>query len=775
MMKKIFLFVGILISTSALQAQVAMGKWRTHFAYNQADQIAQSENKVFAVSEGSLFSIDKRDGSMEFYSKVNGLNGTIISKIDYDEANKILLIIYKDGNIDFLSPSGVKNLPDFYHKQMSVDKAVSHIQLHENKAFLSCSFGIITLNMQKVEIQDTYYIGDNASEVKVLNTTIHNGNIYAVSETDVYTASVSNPHLISYESWGKMLDLPGIGNFQKLVSFGDNLVLLRSGKLYKQDSSGAWSDLDISTNYKEITVSDAYLIGYTATEAFVFDGQFSKTQITNLSTIKDGIYDKNTSKFWFAGDPKGVAEYVLGGEENSTNFYLPNGPAVNMPYCLKFAGERLFVLPGAKWPGLGRRAGHIMIFEDNQWKNIYYSSIRAAFPDANALDFSSIAVDPDDVSHFFISGASSGLYEFRNDTVVAQYNYQNSNIEILNNWTNKYYQWIDNCIFDKDRNLFFTNDKTSAGIKIRKNNGEWIKLSYPGIQGKIHLGKILISNQNANQKWVLARRDSPGITVFDDNGTLEDQSDDRSVFLSSINYHSSEGIKSIIPTIFNAIEQEKNGTIWVGTNRGPIRFSSISNVFEPDFLGERVIISRNDGTGLGDYLLENEIITAILIDGANRKWFGTENSGVYLMSENGQETIHHFTVQNSPLTSNHILSLAMNPNTGEVFIGTTSGLISYQSDAAEADNVFQNTHIYPNPVRENFSGVISITGLVENTIVKITDVAGNLVYETKSNGSIATWDGKNKHGQKASTGVYLAVCISPDRQQSTTLKVLIIN
>ncbi len=775
MNKKVFALIGIIFFTFTLQAQVAMGKWRTHFAYNLADQIAQSENKIFAVSEGSLFSIDKRDGNMEFYNKISGLNGTVISRIEYDEVNKILLIIYNDGNIDFLSASGVKNLPDFYNKQMSANKAINHILFHDNKAFLSSNFGIITLNMLKMEIQDTYYIGDNASEVKILNTTIHKGNIYAVSESVIYVASASNPLLISYESWGKMTNLPGNGIIQALYSFADFMILLREGKLYKQDENGTWSNLDSSLNLTGIAVSGDYLQGYSAEKVVVFDKQLTKSEITGLFQLKDGVYDVTASKFWFAGDPRGVILYDLNTTSIVGEPYLPEGPAINIPYKLKFAGERLFVLPGAKWPGLAYRLGYVMIFENNKWKNISPDAIKTVYPNLRVEDFSSIAVDPDDNTHYYVSGATSGIYEFKNDEIVQLYNYLNSNIEKVNNYRDDVYQWVDNCVLDKDMNLLITNDKTSAGIKIRKNDGNWIKLDYPGIRGKIHLGKILISNQNPNQKWALARKDAPGICIFDDNGTLDDQSDDQTVFLSAIPYRTSDGIKTIAPGAFNTIEQEKNGTIWIGTNEGPLRFSSTSNPFHPDFMAERVIISRQDETNLGDYLLENQNITTILIDGANRKWFGTENSGVYLMSENSQETIHHFTTQNSPLTSNYIMSLETNPTSGEVFIGTGTGLLSFQSDAAESNNIFKNTHVYPNPVRENFSGIITITGLVENTTVKITDVSGNLICETISNGSIATWDGKNKFGQKVSTGVYLAICVSPDGQQSTTQKILVIN
>lgn len=770
MTKKTFLFVILLVISSTLQAQVAMGKWRTHFAYNNTDQIAQSENKVFAVSDGSLFSIDKRDGSMEFYSKVTGLNGTVISKIDYNEAHKVLLIIYKDGNIDFLSPNGVKNLPDFYNKQMSADKTVHHIHFYENKAFLSCNFGIITLNMQKVEIQDTYYIGDNASEVKVLNTTIHNENIYAVSETDVYTASVSNPYLISYESWSKMSDLPGIDNFQKLVSFGDNLVLLRSGKLYKKDSSNTWSDLDISTKYKEITVSDAYLIGYTDTEVFVFDGQFSKTQITSLNTIKDGIYDNNTSKFWFAGDSKGVAEYVLNGEENSTNFYLPNGPAVNIPYKLKFAGERLFVLQGGRWDAQYLRPGIVMIFEDNKWKNLSNLPIQS-ITGQRVLDFIDIAVNPEDKTHFYISSYGTGVFEYRNDEFYKWHNIDNSTIESVFPGSYKYMR-MGGGTYDVDGNIWFSNSMVNSSIQVLKKDGTWTKFNSPILQGAT-LGNILILNQDKNIKWLLKHRVPAGFAVINDNGTVDNPNDDQYIFHSSFPDQDKVGV--ITPEAYFCLTEDKKGAIWAGTPKGPLIFNNPLRAFEPDFTATRIKIPRNDGTNLADYLLENEEINAIAVDGANRKWIGTKQSGVYLVSENGQETIHHFTVQNSPLISNTILSIDINPVTGEVFFGTGNGLVSYQSDAAEAGSTFGDVHAYPNPVRENFSGVITITGLVENTSVKITDVAGNLVCETKSNGSIATWDGRNKFGQKVSTGIYLALCISPDGQESATVKILVIN
>jgi hypothetical protein len=313
----------------------------------------------------------------------------------------------------------------------------------------------------------------------------------------------------------------------------------------------------------------------------------------------------------------------------------------------------------------------------------------------------------------------------------------------------------------------------NAGIKILLNTGVWTQLNFPNSNQEV-LGKILISNHNPNQKWVPSVRKNPGIFIWDDNGTLTDQNDDRSVFLSK--FIDVDNVGSFIsPTIIDCLEQDKNGVIWAGTDIGPLLFYNPSRAFDTGYTCSRVKIPRNDGTGLADYLLQNERIKSIAIDGANRKWLGTQSSGLYLMSENGQETIHHFTTSNSPLLSNNIISLAINPVSGEVFVGTSNGLMSFQSNAAESSNIYNNVYAYPNPVRENYNGIVTITGLISNTQVKITDLNGNLIYQTISNGSIATWDGKDAQGRKVNTGVYFAICANEDGSQSTITKIMVIN
>lgn len=778
----------ILISLFSLPsiAQVAMGKWRTHFAYNNVSQITQSENKIYAVSDSALYSVDKQDGAIELYSKLNGLSGTVISNVDYDDTNKELLIIYTNGNIDVLTSNGITNIPDLFNKQMSSSKDINHIQFYQNKAYLACNFGIIVLNMQKKEVADTYYIGPNASEVKVLNTTVHNGIIYAVTASTVFQASVTETHLINFEFWSNVSGLPGSGNFQKISSFAGQLILLRGGKLYKQGNDNSWSPYLSTITVTDFNVSNGSLNIFTPNSVYLIDNQFNSTIVNNLGTITDAELDSPNNTYYFAGNTLGVISYKQNGTSTPIiNYYKPKGPAVNTPWDMTFAGKKLFVVPGGRWSAQYFTEGDVMMYEDGNWTNIYAKSIQDITKHA-VTDLMNVAVDPADNKHFFVTSYGTGLYEFKDNSFVKWYNHLNSTLETV--VTDNPYNFIrlDGAVFDKQGNLLLVNmvGSKSVAVKIHLPDNTWKALSFPFpnvTQSVIPtLGKILISNQNQNQKWIPSVRYTPGLCIYDDNGTVTDQSDDKSVFKTSFDYmeldnNNTTKLISIYPNAVYTVAQDKNGVIWVGTDMGPFLFNNLSKIFDTDYTCSRVKIPRNDSTDLADYLLVNEKIKAIAIDGANRKWLGTESSGVYLMSENGQQTIQHFTVSNSPLPSNDILSIAISPVNGEVFFGTGQGIVSYQSDASEAGSTFGKVYAYPNPVRQGYTGVITITGLVENTQVKITDINGNLVCETVSNGSLATWDGKDVHGRKVNTGIYLAICANADGTQNAITKILVIN
>ena len=756
-------------------AQTAMGQWRTHFAYNSVTMVAQTENKVYAVSDGALFSVDKLDNNTEIYSKITGLNGTIISALKYDDANKQLIIGYNNGNIDIMTNGGIINIPDFHNKVMTVNKNINHITIHDNKAYLSCNFGIIVLNLQRKEIAETYYIGANASERNVINTAIVGNEIYALSYTSdntyyLYKADLNNSNLVNYANWTQITPLPA-STSQAIASFAGKLFIQSGWRLYQLEANDSWSVFALPNNSAAasgISVSqNKMIVANEQNNIYIVDDNLNVLHLPNIvQYARAGEYDATNNTYWFAGGEEGIVSYNA-----NTTFkeqFKPDGPAVNTPWSMTFAGEKLFVVPGGAWVGFEQRPAYIMIYDKGQWTNIKASN---PINGEKCQDFVSIAIDPFDNTHFFAASYSSGLYEYKNNTFDRYHNYTNSAIETVGGYQ---YQMLDGAVFDDDGNLWFLNTFVSYAIKVFMRDGTWNKLKYNNFEGLATLKKLHISKKNPNQKWTFSARATQRVLVFDDNGTINDQNDDKSVVFEYFPDPDAAG-EIIKPSSYYSIAEDKNGVIWIGTDKGPLLFYNTENVFNAGYTCSRVKIPRKNDSGQADYLLVEETIKAIAIDGANRKWLGTENSGVYLMSENGQETILHFTTDNSPLLSNEIFSIAVNPISGEVFFATGAGLVSYQSDAADSANSLKSVYAYPNPVRENFNGVITITGLVQDTQVKITDLNGNLICKTVSNGSIATWDGKDAYGRKVNTGIYLALCVSGDGADSAIVKILVIN
>ncbi|MDR2853958.1 MAG: hypothetical protein LBV31_01485 [Prevotellaceae bacterium] len=773
-LKYLSLIFGLLL-VSNIAAQLPVGGWRMHLAYSNTTKVEATPNRVFAVSDGALYSVGKEDFDVATYDKVSGLSDANISNIKYDAATEQLIIVYANGNIDLLGARGIVNVPDLYIRQMSASKTVNHIFCNAKKAYLATDFGILVLDLNKAEIKDTYYIGKESSTVKVLATTVFDGKIFAVSEDSVYSATLT-ANLVDYQYWATGEDLPGTAAFQSVATFANKFFVLRGGEVFFTDNafaaSSSWTKLDMEAGAQSIKQSDNYLFVTWTYLAAHYDNAMNRTytRLGNFYTISDYVFANNRD--WFAAIAKGLATQPANTED--ATYFQPNGPAVNAAWDMTFAGEKLFVVSGGHAGDNFLNPGNVSIFANNQWKNITHSEIQEQ-TQKPLFDFLNTAIDPDDDSHFFVTSYGTGLYEFRDDKFYKRHNQDNTGgiIQTYPGMNPDSYTRLKGAVFDKEGNLWFENAGVAASIKILSKDGVWAQLQYPNALFE-RLGQVAVNALYPNQKWALSMYGS--VLVFDDNGTVLDPRDDKSKVFYGFNYIKNQELANTNTVLaYNCFAQDKNGVIWIGTDKGPLLFNNTNNIFSADYLCSKVLIPRNDGTGFGDFLLDEEPVKAIAIDGANRKWIGTGNSGVYLVSASGLETIHHFTAENSPLPHNNVQSIAINNVTGEVFFGTPTGIASYQSDAAEPQATFEkgNIRAYPNPVRPPYEGVITITGLMENSIVKITDVAGNLMYQTTSNGSLATWNGHNSVGNKVNSGVYVVMCVAPDGSLYGTTKVLI--
>jgi ligand-binding sensor domain-containing protein len=319
-------------------------------------------------------------------------------------------------------------------------------------------------------------------------------------------------------------------------------------------------------------------------------------------------------------------------------------------------------------------------------------------------------------------------------------------------------------VIDKNKNLWMTQSEVNGSFKVLKPDGNWIV--NPVTIDAPRVGDLIIAKNG--YKWVVLPR-GYGLFVLDDNNTPDIFNDDRYRKLQV-----KDAENNIYPMVYSLAE-DLDGNIWVGTDQGPLVYYNPEKVFDTDLKAFRLLTPRNDGSGLADKVLATEPISSIAVDGANRKWLGTENSGAFLLSPDGTKQIRNYNEENSPVFSNTIVSIAIDNKSGEIWFGTLKGIQSVRGDATTGEEKFTKVYTFPNPVREDFTGNVTITGLMSDSQIRITDISGNLVYEMVSSGGIATWDLRTYNGKRVSTGVYLVFCASTDGSESFVTKMLVIH
>ena len=753
-----------------------MYQWRSHAAFTSMDELAVLGDEVYTRSGQSLFSVEKESGLINYHTRLTGLNGARIDHIAHNTTLNKLLITYQDGQLDIMDAEGdVQNISDLYLKQMSLSKVVNDICMYQDKAYLAMSFGILVVDMQKLEIEDTYYIGTNSTEVNVEYITIHDGKIYAASQTGLYVADLTD-NLVDYNFWNKQ-SLPGSKALQGLRAHNGTVYLLRNMLLYAfQDNQ--WQSCPTEYPIRRLTKTEHHLYLMPENVYGVLEVQDNgKVVMTHTyGYVNDVAEDGNT--LWFATRDDGVVKYA----NDLHSPYFPDGPSSNYSYRLRFFGDKLYMLPGGRWANQYKRLGEVMMYENGEWNNIKNGTLveSAGMP---IYDIMNVAQDPQDANHYFLTTFGSGVIEMRGDSVETIYLPDNSTLKSAVPTNPTSYTRTDGAMYDEQGNLWMLNmGITDGNIQILSPDGRWIAydLLYKGLPVTLHTaGEMMVDRRNPQWKWIPLLRYNTGLILLQDNGTPTNPSDDKSVYRQE--WMDQNG-HLIAPEQIHCLAQDQNNTIWVGTSKGLFIIPDKVD-YTASNACERIIIPRNDGTNLGDYLLENEQINAIAIDGANRIWIGTAASGLYLMGfteptadmNSTLEMISHFTTENSLLPSNDILAIALQESTGEVFIGTGSGLVSYMSDAVEPEEDFTSLYAYPNPVYPNYKGSVVIKGLMADTEVRIVDPAGNLVRKLVGNGGEVVWDMTNAQGQRVASGVYTALCNTQSGNGHGAVKVLIMN
>ncbi len=781
MKNRIFLLQILFLIASPLFTSTPVGQWTNYSSYRTTTALEETGSKIFAIADNHLYSISKEDGSIDTYSKLDGLCSTKVQCMAYNKTNGKLVIAYTNSNIDIIDSDGTThNIPDFFRKDMSTDKTINKITFFEDNAYLATNIGIVVLNLNKYEIKDTYIIGDNAQMNPVYAVEVYNDSIYALMDNQIKENSVKSTNLLDYSNWSsdKTPQLPSGYKFTDLIFFNGYFVLAsQNSNVFRcKPKDAVWQILYDNPQDNKIKLhksNDNLLIS--AYNFFIkYDTSWSSEQIDNIYNT-DVIYSNDV--YWLASGESGVIKLKIG--EYSTT-YLPDGPYTGRAQKIIFDGDKFVVAPGFSWLNRGFSydnrdiwKGAVMLLENGRWQSYtgYNSGALELAPDGIFYDVVSVAVDPKNKNHIFASTWGEGIYEFLNGKAIALYNKENTNgvLQDVGGY-GVHYVRVDGLTYDKEGNLcslvtLSTTKGSANSVVCMTPDGEWKGLQgYSPVETYGHLLKMFFHSNG--QSWVMSARNSQCIFIKKDNKT------------KSFSTFTDKDGRSMTPSFIYDMVEDREGNVWVGTSSGPILFTNCSKVFDSDYRCTRVKVPRNDGTGLADYLLDGIGVKAIAIDGANRKWMGTENSGVFLLSADGLTTIQHFTTNNSPLPSNEITAIAIDSNTGEVLIGTTEGLVCYGGDSTEPVKNMKkgDIYVYPNPVKPDYTGMITIVGLEENTTVKITDASGHLVFEGVSNGGSFAWNGKNFSGQNVSGGVYFYHLFNSneDDSRSAAAKVLII-
>ena len=773
----------LLITPNFLKAQfteVPIGSWRDHLSYYQTKKLALVEDRILVSAGSAMFFYDKSDNSVERFSKVDGLTDAGITQLAYDKTTKCIIVVYENSNIDIIQNDKVYNIPDIKIRSIEGSKMINNITFYDKKAYLSCGFGIVVLDLNGKEIFETYYIGHNSSKINVNNVVIQNDSIYAGTVQGLLYAPYNSPSLATSETWSKyeLFDNPNNKEIVYLFDFNDKLLVGVENQMTNinlfEKVNNSFDTVFFNQLAYWIKPSNNNLIlktWGTAPALYIYDTLYNVDRIIDTSWFPiyndwDGI----TKFIPDAGDAMVIGEELFMAHEREggllylnnykTNMQVksiyPNGPLSNDVYSITASGDMIYVAPGGKTIQHSPRGMPANIYHFNR----YYWDCLSNFKEyENTLrDIVQVSVDPRNPKHIMAASYWSGVVEVLDNKIIKVWNKDNTN----NVLSETYGYRIIASEYDVSGNLLVANSLSSTALCYLNYRNEWGNFNTYGLVGQAETLGLLIDEVSGNfykflwtsNNKILAINNSGQQVIIDPNNGAKDQSNK-----------------------INCMVQDKEGEIWIGTDKGIKVIYSIDNLYQTEENNISVVTCNNiiyQEEGIAQYLLNFENINTILCDGGNRKWVGTERNGIFVFSPNGDKQLYHFTAENSPLYSNRVLTMAQDAKTGEIYIGTDRGIISFKAESTAPKEEAGVLYVYPNPVRPEYNGTIAIKGFVYDSDVRITDVAGNMVAHLKSIGGQAVWDGKDFNGVRVSSGVYLIFGSDSQGKEKAVGKVLFV-
>lgn len=785
------IFILLFGLTSSSYSQDFSALWQAHYSYNSIVDVVSGENKIYAAAQNAVFEYNTLSNEITTITTVEGLSGEQITTIYYSEEYQYLIIGYETGLIELYSEDEdeVYTVVDILEKQniTPVNKRINHFFENEGLIYISTDYGVSIYDLEGLEFGDTYFLGNGGAQITVKQVSILNNEIYVacLDNNGIKKADLTNPNLIDFQQWQTII----IGDYHTMNTLNNKLYAVRSNNVLYEISGASINTLfTFPLLPLDADVSGSNLIYSTSDTIYIYDENIllvdSFQPTTDFDTSFTSAIRLDESIFI------GTTDFgVLTSQISNNSTYVdikPNGPLFNETFKVNAEGNGVWASFGDYSPSFDpspqRRRG-LSYYRNNTWDSIPYFSLFLA------KNLNEISVNPFKLNQVFVSSFQSGILEINNFEATILHNNTNSGLTGLADVPNSADLRVSASTFDRDGKLWSLTSRALNPLKsYDPTSGNWQSYDFSSIYEDAQngeLGYFDIEIDNNGTKWMGSY--SNGLMVFNE-----------SIGTNPLRNLTSEA-QGVLPfTRFTALALDNRSQLWVGTTKGLRVLYNTAGFYDDLNPSLNQIIILEDG--IPKELLENQSISDIEVDGSNNKWIATADSGVFYFSSDGQQTIYHFTTDNSPLPSNRINDIALDLDNGTVYIASSRGLMSFRAGGSKSEETLENAFAYPNPVRPEYNILgfndlnditkgVKVSGLTERVNIKITDIEGNLVAEAQSNinlrsssnnynfaidGGTAVWNGKNMAGSVVRSGVYLVMISDLDSFETKVLKVLIV-
>jgi hypothetical protein len=760
MSRLLFLFF-IALLTPNLYSQA----WKGYFSYNNVRFMSVGQNKVYASAENAYFSKHLLNDDVKTVNTVDGLSGQNISAFYHNKQLNRTFVGYENGLIIMINENdnNVRRFSDVINKDgiPPNQKRINSFYEFENKLYIAAAFGIVVLDLNTFLFKDTFFMGPGGQQINVFNAVVFQNQIFAVTQLHgIRAAEVSNPNLIDFNLWSTFDG----GSWLKAVVFEDQLIGLNSdGIIYRYNGNFFTPFFNFGATNTDVFPGDGFLAACSVNRAVLFNSNFAPIINVPLNQFPEATLSLTSvalvnNQLYVGTSGNGVFQ-TSSLNPGKLNQILPDGPSRNKIFGIQVAPSGSFL-----WTVYGEHTQAynpfpldsygVSKYSENGWLNIPYSEVSPAKSIVRAF------INPSNENQVYFSSFYSGILKFDNNGLVQVFNENSPNgpesigYDPLNPDIR-----INGSAMDRNGNIWFNNSRIDNALKVLRANGQWQSYSianFSNFPAENSYGKMQVDRNGT--KWFVSSRE--GVFGFNENMTPT---------FRKVTVENQTGFPF---TDTRALAIDNRNQLWIGSVGGLRVMPSVDRFMNAGDLISRPIIIVEDG--LAQELLADQYITAIAVDGANNKWIGTADAGIFQVSPNGQQTLQRFNQTNSPLPSNTVRDIDINGVTGEVFFVTDRGMVSFQGTATDGKRNFNDVVVYPNPVRPGFTGTVKITGLVDRANVKITDIEGNLVHEQTAPGGTIEWDTTAFGKYKVASGVYMIFLSTEDGLETKVKKIMIV-